>query len=99
MIFDAPVVYLSLVRTEFVGWVFGGWRTRSGAFRGASLSTARCLSGSDPPFPIRDERLLLVNAWNEWAEVAHLKPDRIFQYNLVAQHCRCPQDAQQFREK
>ncbi len=47
---------------------------------------AACRIAMQAPEP--DERVVFINAWNEWGEGAHLEPDRHFGYAYLAETAR-----------
>jgi glycosyltransferase involved in cell wall biosynthesis len=79
-----PTEHYRLYPGVFPGWDNTARRKKNGAIflgnrpddYGVWLSNAITRTGEDALTP--DDRLVFCNAWNEWAEGAHLEPDRRF---------------------
>jgi GT2 family glycosyltransferase len=91
--YDYPETVLAFIRREPISYprypaVFPSWdntprqRLRGTSFDAASPEVFRCYVEEKieeiRQFHMGDERLLFVNAWNEWAEGTHLEPDTGF---------------------
>ena len=91
--YDYPETVLAFIRRDPVSYrryptVFPCWdntprqRLRGTSFDAASPEAFRCYVEEKieeiRQFHMGDDRLLFVNAWNEWAEGTHLEPDTGF---------------------
>jgi hypothetical protein len=91
--YDYPETVLAFIRRDPISYprypaVFPSWdntprqRLRGTSFDAASPEVFRCYVEEKieeiRQFHMGDERLLFVNAWNEWAEGTHLEPDTGF---------------------
>ena len=83
---DYPQPDYRLIRSVCPSWDNSARRKKGGAIflnntpgeYGAWLGNAITRTLADAPTP--DERIIFCNAWNEWAEGAHLEPDTRFGY-------------------
>ena len=83
---DYPKPDYRLIRSVCPSWDNTARRKKAGAIflnntpgeYGAWLGNAITRTLADAPTP--DERIIFCNAWNEWAEGAHLEPDTRFGY-------------------
>lgn len=76
----------TLFRTVNTAWDNTARRKNNGAiFLGSAPAAyqrwlSNAIGDTISRFPRQDERLVFINAWNEWAEGAHLEPDQRYGY-------------------
>ena len=85
-----PEPAYKLYRTAMLSWDNTARKqNNSHTFHGFSLLRYKqclaflCNRVQDNPKYASDEKLVFVNAWNEWAEGTHLEPDRKFGYGYL----------------